>query len=303
MPFDSTDIRSALTATGSATPSAHAAAADYLRFHDTAPTVLDGARRWRGRSQNLVIDVVDIDDEGTVLSYPGGPDETGVILTEAGTSVRVHAVGGVHAAGGETLTFVPPGRVELEFTAPGRVVVISTTRAPGLAEDAMNADAYLVDHANVAPIVPWPEPVGGYRVRTYDLTVPTLGSPPFRIFRCASFMVNYIAAQKGPRDPAKMSPHDHEDFEQLSLVLQGEYIHHLRWPWTTDLREWREDEHVHVAAPSLTVIPPPTVHTSQSLGADLNQLIDIFGPPRRDFSLQEGWVLNAADYPMPDAGA
>jgi hypothetical protein len=85
-------------------------------------------------------------------------------------------------------------------------------------------------------------------------------------------------------------------------VLHGEYIHHLRWPWTTDLREWRDDEHEHVAAPSLTVIPPPTVHTSQSLAEGLNQLIDIFGPPRRDFSLQEGWVLNAADYPMPEDG-
>jgi hypothetical protein len=302
MPFDSTDIRSTLTAARPAAPPAQAAAADYLRFHDTAPAVLDGARRWRGRSQNLIIDVVDIDDAGTVLSYPGGPDETGVILTEARTSMRVHVADGAHEIGGETVTFVPPGRVEIEFTAPGRVVVISTTRAPGLADGAMNAAAYVIDHANVAPIVPWPDPVGGFQVRTYDLTVPTLGNPPFRIFRCASFMVNYIAAQKGPRDPAKMSPHDHADFEQLSLVLHGEYIHHLRWPWTTDLTEWRDDEHVHVAAPSLTVIPPPTVHTSQSLGEGFNQLIDIFGPPRRDFSLQEGWVLNAVDYPMPEIG-
>lgn len=298
MPFDSTDIRSTLATANASAPTAQAAAADYLRFHDVAPVELDGARRWRGRSQNLVVDVVDV-TAGAILTYPGGPDETGVILTEPDTRMQLDAGDASIETLGETLTFIPPGPVRLEFTAPGRVVVLSTTRAQGLAEEAMNASAYQVDHPNVAPIVPWPEPVGGYRVRTYDLTVPTLGTPPFRIFRCSSFMVNYIAARTGPRDTTKMSPHDHADFEQLSLVLEGEYIHHLRWPWTTDLNEWREDEHERVSAPSLTVIPPPALHTSQSIDDGSNQLIDLFSPPRRDFSLKEGWVLNAGDYPMP----
>lgn len=299
MPFDSTDIRSSLAPARTAAAAAgQAASADYLRFYDIAPVALDGARRWRGRSQNLVVDVVDV-DSGAELEYPGGPDETGLILTESTTRGTVYAGDEAREVGGETLTFVPPGAFRVRFAAPGRVVVLSTTRAPGLAEDAINAVAYATDHANVAPIVPWPEPVGGYRVRTYDLTVPTLGTPPFRIFRCSSFMVNYIAPRTGPRDTSKMSPHDHADFEQLSLVLDGEYIHHLRWPWTTDLSEWREDEHELCAAPSLAVIPPPVMHTSQSVGEGPNHLIDIFGPPRRDFSLQAGWVLNADDYPMP----
>lgn len=301
MPFDTTDIRSTLTPP--APPAAargQAADADYLRFHDEPGTPLDGATRWRGRSQNLVLDLLEV-RPGFVLEHPGGPDETGLLLPDTGPSVVVTAGDETVEVPGHTLTFLPPGPVRLEFAAAGRAVVLSTTRTPGLADEAANADNYEVAHANVPPLTPWPEPVGGYRVRTYSLDVPTLGTPPFRLFRCSSFMVNFIDPRTGPRDTTKMSPHDHADFEQLSLVLDGEYVHHLRWPWTPDLSEWRDDEHERMGAPSLMVIPPPTVHTSQAVGEGRNHLVDLFSPPRRDFSSQDGWVLNSADYPMPEA--
>jgi hypothetical protein len=236
---------------------------------------------------------------GANLTRDDQPDEYVLLVPDKDTQVRIEAGGQSKEIGGNTLTIIPPGKSSITTLAGGRLVRMVTTRSEDLAARCGNADAYDDGRQNIPEFKPWPEPPSGYKIRSYDLDIPRQPGRFGRIFRCTTFMVNVLDPQMGPRDTTKLSPHHHDDFEQGSLALDGSFTHHLRWPWTTNLDVWREDEHAHVASPSLTVIPPPSIHTSRGMEAGLNQLIDIFSPPRADFSKQPGWVLNADEYPEP----
>ena len=90
----------------------------------------------------------------------------------------------------------------------------------------------------------------------------------------------------------------HTDFEQASLALEGTYVHHMRWPWTPDMTTWKDDTAAEMASPSVLVIPPKVIHTSRNVGGP-GFLVDIFSPPRLDFSAKPGLVCNADEYPLP----
>lgn len=277
------------------------AGAQYLKFYEEAPHETDpGITSWYARGQNVVLVHSDIDGEA-VVDRRAQPDEYALLLPDPSLSATVDAGGEVATVRGPALAFVPPGDSSITFAGHGRAIRLFTAANADLAERAGNADAYREPHPHVAPLTPWPEPADGLRLRVYELDAETHAGSPFQVFRCTNFMVNYLPTRNGPRDPTALSPHFHDDFEQCSLVLSGEYTHHIRWPWTKDSTTWRPDEHERCGAPSVTVIPPPSVHTSQAIGSGENRLIDIFCPPRHDFSAVPGRVLNAADYPMPDA--
>ena len=172
--------------------------------------------------------------------------------------------------------------------------------APALANRCANANEYERSDGNVAAFTPWPDPPDGYRIRVYPVADhPIVEGRLGRIFRCSTVMINVLPESDDPRDPTKLSPHHHDDFEQVSLQVVGDYVHHMRVPWTPDATTWRDDEHHATRAPAVVVIPPPLVHTSQAVGEMRHWLIDVFAPPRRDFSERPGWVLNADEYPLP----
>ena len=302
MAFDSTDLRSTLPS--SAAPAAapeRFSGSEHIQFADLAPAEkTDEVATWYARGQNFVVGYSELDGSAA-FARTGQPDEYVVLLADDALTATVRTPAEEVTVTGRTMLVVPPGESTVTVTGQGRVLRLLTTKSADVAALAANAESYRQPHENIPPFQPWPEPVGGYRVRSYDLTVPPLANPAFRLYRCTTFMVNFIDPKQGPRDPAKLSPHSHDDFEQCSIVLAGEYIHHIRWPWTTDKANWRADEHQRVAAPSVTVIPPPSVHTSEAVAAGTNHLIDVFCPPRFDFSAMDGWVFNAADYPAPEA--
>jgi hypothetical protein len=275
------------------------AAAEYVKFYERPPQEVSmSARTWYARGQNFVVAYTEV-QAGAVLAREDQVDEYVLVVPERGVLVSVTTPHETRAIAGHSLVVVPPGPSTIRMSTPGRLLRVFSAQSPDLVALASNADSYVQAHPNIPPYEPWPAPPSGYRIRAYDLDVPPQEGRFGRLFRCSTLMINMLPLEHGPRDLTRLSPHHHDDFEQGSFAMQGAFTHHIRWPWTADLRDWRADDHEPCPAPSLAVIPPPAIHTSAGSDPVLNQLIDIFAPPRLDFSKMPGWVLNADEYPMP----
>lgn len=253
----------------------------------------DGSRTWSVCGRNFVVAVTQL-QAGDRLVERDVPEEY-VLLVQDDAVVSVQHEASARASTPEpALVVVPAGTSTVQAAASTTVARVFTARC---AEQMTRA----VNHAvgadvRAAPLPPSPE-AGGDRIRVHRLgDVPHEPGRLGRIFRTTSLMVNWFPVHAGPRDTERLSPHAHDDFEQMSVTLAGNYVHHLRVPWTPRMSEWREDEHATVGSPSMTLIPPSVVHTTRAVGAGPHTLVDVFAPPREDF-LAKGWVLNADDYP------
>lgn len=274
--------------------------AQYLALYDLAPTLTSeaGSQTWLVRGQHLVFSWTQA-RAGDRFERTGHPDEYAVLQYSGSAPVRVSAGAESAEVADEAFVVVPPGDSGVEALADGPVIRVFSTVSADLADACHNAGAYAEPDPRCAPLIPWPDPVGGFRLRVYPLAEhPVDGSRFGRIFRTTNMMINFLAEEPTPRDPHKLSPHVHDDFEQLSVAVKGEFVHHIQYPWGPDSSHWRPDDHGQLGVPSVCVIPPPSVHTTQGVG-EHQQLIDMFSPPRVDFSAKPGWIRNADDYPMP----
>jgi len=298
--YDQSDPRSSLAKASAGAPADGAmAGAEYGLFYKDPPTDDDAnGKSWFCRGQNFVVAYTEA-SAGATFARDQQADEYMVLAPERDTPLRAEAGAQRVETDGYALLIVPPGRSVITVPKGGRVIRLYTTRSRDLAAKCANAESYARPHPNIPPLANWPAPPNGFKVRLHSLDVPKAPGRFGRIWRCTTLMVNVPDVNVGPRDLKKVSPHHHDDFEQGSLALSGEWQHHIRWPWTVNMQQWRDDQHVAVGAPSLTVIPPPAIHTSTWSSPGENQLIDIFSPPRIDFSKTPGWVLNESEYPLP----
>lgn len=298
--FKDKDPRADLFAvTSSPTPTGLVAEEQLAEFYNRAPDhTATGERTWYLRGHNFILVYSEV-GPGTELTREAQADEYVLYLADQGHPARIEWNGHTTNVSGNSIVFIPPGDSRITLPSGGNAVRLFTIASKDLAEAAPNARAYDKARDHIPPFTVWPEPVQGWKVRAYSLSVPDEPGRFGRIFRCTTFMVNALPTQIGPRDSAKMSPHHHDDFEQCSLAVAGRFTHHLRWPWTADMSDWQQDKAIEVGSPSALVIPPPVIHTTRATSEGQNGLVDIFCPPRMDFSLKPGWVLNADDYPLP----
>jgi hypothetical protein len=300
--YDKTDPRSSLA---TAIPAVKAVdtekpygTASYVHFKDGPPQEQDALiRKWYGRGHNFLICYVEA-KAGATIERATQPDEYVILSPQKALALRVESEHGSEDIPGFSVVVVPPGKSTIYVKSDGHFFVLYTSKSSDLLGSAVNSDAYRAPRHHVAPFAPWPDPADGPKIRCYSMDVKDEPGRFGRMWRNSTFMVNVFIEDK-PRDIEKLSPHHHDDFEQCSLLAAGTMSHHLRWPWTTNMRNWLPDEHVDCHSPSMTVIPPPAIHTSNGTGAQPRMLIDVFCPPRIDFSMKAGWVLNANEYPMP----
>jgi len=276
-------------------------------YHGVAPQVVDPAgkaKTWITRGGNFAVCYSEV-QPGAVLERPDNAEEYMVILPPDGTTASIEAGGTTIEAGPDSLTIVPPGTSRITATSTGVIARIFSRAESDIMALAINADVYADGAPELAPPDLWPAPRDGYRLRHYklgDYADPNGERIQPRCFRSTNMMVNIFLHYWTRRDTTALSPHWHDDFEQASLTLNGTWVHHMRYNWGSDLAAWRPDEHDEMATPSIIIIPARAIHTSQDIGPDgpESSLYDIFCPPRMDFAMKPGFVINEADYPLPE---
>ena len=240
-------------------------------------------------SQNFLLQWL----EGSNHSASFSSDEETVVILACGTA---RLTGSSWSAGmeGPAVAIVPAGQNDLRLES-GTAVILATQRSDVARSEALNAP--LAADGRVAAVghpMTRKRPLASAEV----IKVADLAPPPdngrLRFLQSATMSVNFVLYD-GPRGSDSLSPHAHDDIEQGTLALAGDYVHHLRTPWGRDASEWRDDVHLPAGRGTLLLIPPELVHTTEGVGTGQHMLVDIFAPPRRDF-IAKGWMANAGDY-------
>ena len=250
-----------------------------------------GSEWWTFRGVNLIVSCRNLVD-GEKIEWRDQADEYGILLSPD-SRIKIAAHGDNFEVVGPAVIMVPAGTSTCQVVGDGFAAFVFSTSNTSLLEECINAALY----RDAEPTPGHGASGGNQAVRVYEIDDSSVSGGAFgSMFTATGFMINWILPRHGPRALDDLSPHLHDDFEQITLTLKGDHVHHLRSPWGPDLTRWRPDVHQFTQGLSLTIVPAGTTHTSQALGAGENRIVDIFSQPRADW-LRAGWVRNVDDYP------
>ena len=259
-----------------------------------------GARHWTGRAQNFAVAWHHAGPAGTRPAFESA-DEAMLIVLDA--AVGISGAGRDAEAPARSICILPPGAWQLDLK-PGATCVVLSSLREGVAAGALNEPAYAERDPRIAPVGPAYRALrsaGEPRIFSIDSIAAPKDKPRLKMLQTATLSINWVEYE-GPRDRHALSPHSHSSFEQGSLALAGDFVHHLRVEWGQDADAWQDDQHARLGSPSLMVVPVHTIHTSEGVGPGRHLLIDVFSPPRADF-IAKGWVANSGDYAAPEKAA
>ena len=222
--YDQRDPRSTLQA---AAPAAKAATAyhgaEYGRFYQDAPQIVRGGEKtWITRGQAFIIVYTEA-KAGTVVAREAQEDEYVILAPDPNLSLEVTCSSGTHRMAGNSIAFAPPGGSQVKFLTDGRIVRMFSPKAADLANQSSNATSYASPDPNVAPFKPWPAPPDGFRFRQYSLDVPSEPGRFGRIFRCTTFMVNFLEPMHDKESKSLKLKRD-DDMVKPTLIVDGGHV-------------------------------------------------------------------------------
>ena len=268
----------------------------FADFSTAPPETIRGNRHWLMRGQNFWLEWVELSGEGAAFDAESS-HELLVIAPSAG--LRVTPASGSQAVDvpAHSVAILAPGRHSVSGAAGARCTILMSQRPDLAGRRVLNAQAYDTPDKRIVPTgMPYRRRQPGGKVEVLPITaiMASKDKPRLKMLQTETLSIN-IVEYDGPRNRAELSPHSHSAFEQGSLAIEGNFVHHLRAPWGSDAGQWRDDEHLQAPSPSLLVVPVELIHTTEGVGGGHHFLVDVFSPPRGDF-IAKGWVFNAPDY-------
>jgi hypothetical protein len=267
----------------------------FADFSSTSPELLGGRRHWLMRAQNFWLEWVELADAPAGFAVESR-DELMVIA--AAGPLRIAAEGAAATdVPAHSVAIIAPGRYAVTGEPSCLCAVIASQRGDIAGRRVLNAQAYDEPDTRIAPTgKPYrrKQRPGPVEVLDIGAVMASKDKPRLKMLQTETLSIN-IVEYEGPRNRAELSPHSHDAFEQGSLAIAGNFVHHLRAPWGADAAQWRDDEHLRAASPSLLVVPVEMIHTTEGVGSGHHFLVDVFSPPRADF-IAKRWVANSGDY-------